>query len=148
MVDQILADYTQFSFNASDQFMWSPMTATIHFDRNNLDHVSGVWSLMHELGHALLSHQGYEHDIDLIKLERAAWDKAVELSQHYQIEINEDHVENCMDSYRDWLKSRSTCPDCDNVSLQTETATYRCFNCGCSWQVSASPICQVQRRKV
>ena len=148
MIDQILADHNQFTFRASDHFRWSPLTGTIHFDQHNLDHISGVWSLLHELGHALLGHKGYDTDIDLLKLERAAWDKAVELSRGYGFSVEEDHIEDCMDTYRDWLKVRSTCPDCDNVSLQTEPTIYRCFNCGCSWQVSDSPICQVQRRKV
>jgi hypothetical protein len=146
MLQQIIQHHNQFTFICSDTFMWSPSTTSVHYDSEQVAEDIGLWSLLHELGHALLSHNGYQTDLELIKLERAAWQKATELAEQYEIAISEEHIEDCMDTYREWLKARSTCPRCSNVSLQSTTNTYQCFNCQATWQVSRSPLCRVQRR--
>jgi predicted RNA-binding Zn-ribbon protein involved in translation (DUF1610 family) len=50
--------------------------------------------------------------------------------------LNPDHIQDCLDTYRDWLHRRSRCPTCGMHVLQDKSNSYKCFNCGTSWQVS------------
>jgi hypothetical protein len=85
--------------------------------------------------------------LELLKLERSAWDKALKLSRRYHVVIDEDHIEDCLDTYRDWLKARATCPACRTVSVQDDQGVYGCYNCSERWRVPASPTCRVLRIK-
>lgn len=132
--------YTSLKFNESDRFYWSPKTNEIFYDRHAKGNTA-IWSLLHETGHALLKHQNYSHDYDLILIEVEAWEKAKKVAQNFGIEIDPDHIEDCLDTYRDWLDKRCTCPTCGNKSLQdtsqgTSTGKYRCFNCSTVWSVN------------
>jgi hypothetical protein len=143
MLKQIIADHQQFSFVSGQAFRWSPSEQTIYYPQN--DQVS--WSLLHELGHALLSHQTYASDLELLKIELSAWDKAKQIGADYGVIIDQDHIEDCLDTYRDWLKQRATCPDCQTVTTQTSDNTYLCFSCNASWTVPSSPLCRTIRIK-
>ena len=138
-------DYPDFIFKQGPRFQWSPQHQTIWFTRDST--TEALWSLLHEVGHALLDHREYSRDIELIGLEVAAWQKAKELAAAYNIQIDQDHIEDCLDGYRSWIHSRSTCPECHTVTTQASRQTYQCFNCGTRWSVSQSPLCRVQRRK-
>jgi hypothetical protein len=104
-----------------------------------------AWSLLHEVGHALLDHQSYDSDLELVEMESLAWQKAKEVGVAYGHTIDEDHIQDCIDTYRDWLHQRSACPNCDNRSLQQDARHYKCFNCGQTWAVSASRFCRPYR---
>ena len=94
---------------------------------------------MHETGHALLGHANYQADYELIQLEVAAWQEAKQIAKPLKIEIDEDHIQDCLDTYRDWLYKRSICPNCATKSLQQgDFVHYRCFNCHTTWRVSNS----------
>jgi hypothetical protein len=134
-------------FEAGSVFYWSPAQQKVTYMTNAEDAEVATWSLLHEVGHALLEHQTYESDFQLLKLEVAAWEKAKDLAQQYDKTINPDHIQDCLDTYRDWLYQRSTCPTCTNCSLQTDSRTYQCFNCGTTWHVSQSKMCRPYRRK-
>lgn len=142
---QLHKDYPQLKFVVSDQFCWSPSKGEIMYDRDALSAVTAQWSLLHEVGHALLGHVTYKSDLELIELESAAWHKAQSLGKKYGQEISEDHIQDCMDTYRDWLHQRSACPTCDNRSLQQDSRHYKCFNCGQTWSVSSSRFCRPYR---
>lgn len=146
MYKQIIKDHHQFSFVRSDDFKWSPSTNTIHYQPVGTDQ-RVLWTLLHELGHALLGHTRYATDIELVKIERQAWDKALEVAAMYEIDIDPNHIEDCLDSYRDWSVKRATCPACATVSVQNQAAIYSCFNCLATWSVPSSPICRVMRIK-
>ncbi len=148
MIKKLADLYPQFNFEPSEDFLWSPETKTIHYDPSRMGVEQGVWSLLHETGHALHGHVTYDFDIDLLKIELEAWEKAKEIAPRFDIVIDQDYIEDNLDSYRDWLKRRSTCPDCSYVNLQTSSNIYNCFNCDCNWKVPASQVCMVQRRKV
>lgn len=143
MVKQLIADHQQFSFVPSQAFRWSPAEQTIYYQPQT----DISWSLLHELGHALLGHQDYQSDIELLKIELAAWEKAKLIGADYGVSINQDHVEDCLDTYRDWLKKRATCPECRTVTTQSSPTSYTCFNCAASWGVPKSPLCRVTRIK-
>jgi hypothetical protein len=132
-------------FSAGRQFCWSPETSEIIYKPNARGQKS-TWSLLHETGHALLDHQGYKGDFELLKLEIDAWQSARRLGRDLAINIVEDHIEDCLDTYRDWLYKRSICPTCNTKCLQQgDFVHYRCFNCHTSWRVTASRFCRAYR---
>lgn len=143
LIKQLREDFPGYTFESSDSFWWSAARKTIHFDPS-ADH-STVYSL-HELSHALLDHHGYEYDIDLVKLERDAWDYAKRiLSSEYDITIDDTIVQDNLDTYRDWLHARSQCPSCEATGLQTKQRSYRCLACGHQWRVNEARICALRR---
>lgn len=85
--------------------------------------------LLHEAGHALLKHRDFATDLDRVKMECAAWQKAQELCNIYNIEYDEDFAEAELDSYRDWLHQRSTCKTCGLTCYQTPDGKYHCPMC-------------------
>ncbi|HSX44508.1 MAG TPA: hypothetical protein VLF39_00135 [Candidatus Saccharimonadales bacterium] len=132
-------------FIVGDNFLWSPANRTITYNKQSSGDKLATWSLLHETGHATLGHQNYESDIDLLLMEVAAWEKAKELAQNLNLKIDEDHIQDCLDTYRDWLHQRSTCPRCGLVSLQTSSFSYQCPNCSCTWKVTSSRFCRPYR---
>lgn len=147
LLDRIRADYPDLSFVEDACFSWHAKENRVSFkqSRGRADH--SAWALLHELGHALLGHASYRYDIELIRLETVAWDKARELAQTYGLTIAGDYIQDCLDTYRDWLHLRATCPTCFARSLQAAPRRYRCFNCQTEWQVSRSRLCRPYRLK-
>ncbi len=135
-------------FSPARVFMWSPKQQTVFYKRSASDTASARWSLLHEVGHAILQHQDFKTDFELLLIEAAAWEKAKQLAQEVHIEIGEDHIQDCLDTYRDWLFERSSCPNCSNCSLQEDSRTYSCFNCHTIWHVSASRLCRPYRKQL
>ena len=147
LLAKIKSKYPKLTFTPSDSFYWSPVTKEIFYDQDSNDMIS-KWSLLHEVGHALLGHSEYKADIMLIKLEIEAWQKALEVAGQFQITIDKNHIEDCLDTYRDWLYRRSICPKCSNKSFQqSDFRHYRCFNCHMRWQVSSSRFHRTYRKK-
>ncbi len=139
-------DFPELVFSPGEVFCWSPKNKTIMYRQKAVDQ-SANWALLHEVGHALLEHKNYKSDLELISLESQAWAKAKELGQNYGSKIDPEHIEDCMDSYRDWLHQRSACPTCSTRSLQQDARHYGCHNCGQIWTVTASRFCRPYRRK-
>lgn len=133
------------TFHAGDSFHWSPANQTINYLSKDTDVNS--WALLHEAAHALLGHNNYSSDYELLHLEVAAWDEAKSLANEYKITIDENHIQDCLDTYRDWLHQRSTCPSCGSVSFQNSTNEYRCHNCYTIWRVTNSRFCRPYRRR-
>ncbi len=135
-------------FEPGEAFSWSPAHATVTYRAARADGENEAWSLLHEAAHALLGHAGYKHDVELLLLEAAAWEKAREVAKEFDLTIDEDHVQDALDTYRDWLHQRSTCPRCASASLQISPRDYRCHNCLATWHVSASRFCRPYRLSV
>lgn len=146
LVKRLPKDFPGLVFKAGDEFCWSPKNQTIVYDAGLDDPTVGAWSLLHELAHAVLDHNRYGSDFELLHLEATAWHKAAELARKYGHEISGDHIQDCLDTYRDWLHQRSTCPLCGTTSLQETARKYRCHNCGTGWTVTASRFCRPYRR--
>jgi predicted RNA-binding Zn-ribbon protein involved in translation (DUF1610 family) len=143
---QIAQDYPQFKFQPGTQEHWSPRTNTITYNDSEpaqeLRH-----GLLHELAHALLDHNNYRSDFELLKMEVEAWALAASMAKKYRIRLDDEHIQDCLDTYRDWLHRRSQCPTCGMHVLQTDANTYKCFNCGASWRVSARRFARPYRLK-
>ena len=134
-------------FVADKSFYWSPENQTIAYAPEALKSTDGSWSLLHEAAHSLLDHRTFQTDFELLLLEVAAWKKAKELGASHGVEISDEHIQDCLDTYRDWLHRRSTCPTCGSVSLQRSSREYACHNCPSVWTVTSERFCRPYRLK-
>ncbi len=143
LVDELAKLAPDITFQPGSSFFWSPKKRYITYDPEPTEH--NTWALLHETAHATLDHSTYNSDFELLHLEVAAWEEAKILARRFSITIDENHVQDCLDTYRDWLHQRSTCPTCSSVSFQNAPNEYRCHNCHTSWQVSTSRFCRPYR---
>lgn len=133
--------YPEFHFLEDKDFRWSPQEKTV-FYRSDGD----FSELLHELAHALLDHTTYAKDIQLLEIERDAWEYAAEkLAPLYGLAIEDDYIQGALDTYRDWLHARSCCPACDATGVQTKASHYRCVICGNRWRVNDARSCMLRR---
>ncbi len=147
VLDQLILAYPDLNFRSAKEFYWSPKNQTVYYQSDALQTDSGVWALMHEVSHGLKNHQTYTSDFELLLFEVQAWEKAKEESKHFGVDIDAEHIENCLDTYRDWLYARSTCINCHVNSFQISPQVYMCINCGGNWRVSTSRFCRPYRKK-
>lgn len=135
-------DYPMFRFIPSDKARWSPIEQKIYYTNDSIQ-------TLHELGHAVLGHSEYRQDIELLQIERAAWNKAKELALTYGINIDDDTIERALDTYRDWLHQRSKCPNCGQTGLQNiDTLDYRCPNCQYTWRAIGGKSTRLKRLSI
>lgn len=145
LVDKLSADYPQFHFTEDTTSRWSHDSATVFY---NPSEPNADWTLLHELAHACLNHTGYIRDIALLQMERDAWEYAkATLAPRYEIDIDEDFIEDHLDTYRDWLHAKSTCPTCTLTGMEIAKHHYRCLGCGQAWRTNAGTQARVQRYK-
>lgn len=144
LVTALQSSYPDITFNEGTIFRWTPSTRSITYTDRGKEH--NTWSLLHELGHAILNHQAYSSDIELLQKEVAAWRQAIALAANFDITIDTEHIENCLDSYRDWIHKRSTCPECSLQGIQRSSEQYFCLNCRHTWKVTSARFCRPYRR--
>lgn len=118
-------DFPEFKFRKAEKSRWNAADRVIYYTDDTRE-------LMHELGHAVLGHKFIGSDVGLLRQERAAWTKAHELALVYGVKLDEEYVEESMDTYRKWLHKRSLCAVCKYSALE-DSGTYRCFMCGNMW---------------
>ncbi len=135
-IDQLSLDYPAFKFKPGTQEHWSPKTNTITYNPEEPINLLR-YGFLHELAHAQLGHIDYEGDFELLKLEAGAWELAAKIGKKYNVVISQDHIQNCLDTYRDWLHQRSACPTCGMRVLQKDSSHYHCFNCQTQWKVTS-----------
>lgn len=142
LVAKLQRDYPAFTFHPASEFQWSPTTQTILYNPTSSD----TPSLLHELSHAVLNHTTYARDITLLQLEREAWQYAIStLAPFYTVIIPKEEAERALDTYRDWLHQRSTCPSCSANGVQTKPRQYRCVVCHTGWRVNEARSCALRR---
>jgi len=145
LVNTLQRDFPQFIFTAANDFRWSTVEQRIFYTSN----LNNDPYLLHELAHGLLNHSHYKRDIQLLEMERDAWNYATStLSKRYSIQIEEEVVQDSLDSYRDWLHARSTCPYCTAVGIQTHIKQYSCLACNRKWLVNDARACALRRYKI
>lgn len=145
LINRLRVDFPKLTFVVGDAPQWSSSLATVSY--RDTDDDSGAWGVLHELGHAQLGHSCYNSDVGLLKQEVSAWERAYELATIYGIIIDDDYIERCLDSYRDWLHHRSECPKCGTHGLESSPNTYTCLNCKASWKVGSDRFCRTYRAK-
>jgi hypothetical protein len=141
-VSKIIADFPEYKFVKRRKSLWLSEKNTVFYNDDEAE-------LLHEIAHALLGHECFTTDVDLVKKERAAWTKAAELAKMYGVKIDSEKVEKDIDSYRDWLHFKSTCPVCAQNGIQNaETLNYHCFACNTNWKVNHDQHRRVYRTKI
>ncbi len=146
-IKDLRRDYPQFSFKPGLHENWSPSSNTITFiPKQRFEQLS--YGVLHELAHALLGHSTYHNDFELLKLETEAWQLAAKIGRRYKLRIDQNHIQNCLDTYRDWLHRRSTCPTCGMHVLQKDSHSYMCFNCLSVWRVTSGRLVRPYRRSM
>ncbi len=127
-----------------EMFGWDHTACAITYNKS----IPGAESyLLHEFGHALKNHSGYKSDVGLVKIERDAWEEARIIGKELGISISDDLIESSLDTYRDWLHSRSLCPTCDATGIQSAELKYACASCGATWRVNEARTCGLKRYK-
>lgn len=140
IIPKLAVDYPEFTFTPSDDNRWQSHTKTIFYTSDD------PAVILHELAHAILGHDAYSRDLDLIAIERDAWSYAKNhLAPRYDITITEEAIDVSLDSYRDWLHARSTCPSCSATGIQTGVDIYKCLACRASWRVNEARLCALRR---
>lgn len=129
-------------FTTGTSFAWNHQTQTISYNTGD-SHADAY--LLHEFGHALLGHRDYTRDIDLLKMERDAWERAASLGLELDNAIDTEIIEEALDSYRNWLHDRSLCPSCSHTGIQTERHQYQCVACSNTWRVNEARTCALRR---
>lgn len=129
-------------------FSWHPKTNTVYYPAEPLDDAAFMTGIIHEIAHSELGHKDFKHDIELLKMERDAWILAGKLIAEFGGNLDRDHIEDCLDSYRDWLYSRSKCPQCNLVGIQSAAHAYSCIHCSLTWKVPTSRLCTVKRKVI
>jgi hypothetical protein len=148
LLKKLKSAHPKFSFHEGADFRWDFAAQTITYP-SPPDDMAWQAHLLHELAHAELGHQKYDRDIELIAKERDAWShtRAV-LSPLYGVGIELETIESAMDSYRDWLHARSTCPHCQATGLEIKKSTYQCPACRHQWRVNEARICHLRRYEI
>ena len=141
---QLLGDFPSITFESGDEFMWAPHKNTVFYGQ--LSNTESLLSLLHETSHGILGHTHYKSDIELVGLELEAWEQTRKLAKKYQVDADNQHIEDCMDTYRNWLHRRSLCPHCDLSGIQIDNSTYSCTFCHLEWSVSSARFCRPYRR--
>lgn len=132
--------FTDYTFRAGALFQWSPINKEIGFN-DKLPHATAL--LLHEVGHATLGHKDYVRDVELLRKEAEAWNFARQYATNLNIQLDTEVIEDCLDTYRQWLYNRSLCSKCNHTGLQQNQNTYNCLNCRYSWRVTDALNCNV-----
>lgn len=141
LASRLAQDYPQFQFRPDTQAHWSAREHIIYYTNDDLQ-------TLHELGHALSGHDHYVQDIELLSIERQAWQVAAQVAPRYGLCVDDEVVETALDSYRDWLHARSKCPSCGQTGWQSRTdLAYQCPACGSRWTASDGKVKQLRRRR-
>lgn len=148
LLTNVKRTFPHLSFTEGDDFRWDFEAQTITYPLSPID---GQWvaQLLHEVAHAELRHQTYNRDIELIGKERDAWEYArTQIAPLFEVTIDKETVDTAMDSYRDWLHARSTCPQCTATGLETTKHLYTCPACRHHWRVNEARLCGLRRYQI
>lgn len=148
LINKLKIDFPHIKFLPGTRYAWSPSEQIIRYEDNDTDETRGSLALLHELSHAVLEHRKFSNDLELLGFEVRAWKQARVLAKKYLVNLDEEYIDGCLESYRDWLYQRSMCVECGNNSLQNSLGHYTCHICGTKWSVPRSQLCKIQRRKV
>jgi hypothetical protein len=143
LISNLNKAYPHIIFNESIVDKWSPETQTVNYNPSQ-SHAEVY--LLHELAHALLGHESYKKDIELLQIERDAWSYAKKtLAPQFQTTISDELIDTSLDTYRDWIHTKSTCPRCEASGLEIAPRQYFCICCSHRWRVNEGIASHVKR---
>lgn len=142
LIHRLKTDFPALVFLETEHFSWSPRTQTVSYTTHQSDARQQV---LHEVAHGILDHRAFHHDVELLAMETEAWNRAESLAKQYDVDLDQAMVQDYLDTYRDWLHTRSTCPACTATGYQTAASTYECAACGHRWRVNDARICGLKR---
>ena len=125
LLERLREDYPDYRFREGKKFAFRPPRTIVL----GPDEPFSELLTLHEVSHAICKHKDFRMDVERLKMENEAWEKARELAKHYGIEINEDLIQGELDTYRDWLHQKSRCPVCGLTRFQTPDSRYHCPRC-------------------
>ena len=128
-VNKIIGDFPEFNFRLNKNFSFRPPKTIFYNNHYDCTDTDFKLLVLHEVSHALLKHRDFRLDVERVKMENEAWEKARELAIKYCVRINEDLIQEKLDSYRDWLYSKSKCKKCGLTRYQTLDRKYHCPKC-------------------
>ena len=127
---RVKSDYPRLRFVSGKRFAFRPQrTVVIPRDLDRSGSGSDSLLLLHEVGHALIQQWNFDTEIERLKIEVLAWEKAKELAAIYGIRIDENLIQEELDTYRDFLHQKSRCPLCGLTRFQTPDGVFRCPKC-------------------
>lgn len=144
----IINSYNQFGFEPADYHVWLPLDKIVLYNPENLDTNLGRFGLLHEISHGLLGHRFYTFDTELLSMEQEAWQHALLLAPEHDVEPDYDHIDNCLDSYQNWLEQRANCPNCSAFGLQQARNRFTCIECNAHWKTNDRKSARVQRHRL
>lgn len=125
LIEKLKNEYPNFLFKVGKKFAFKPPRTIFYNDADDMFEPL----ILHEIAHAILNHTDYKMDVERLKMENEAWEKAKELSVKYNVQIDENLIQEKLDSYRDWLFNKSKCKKCGLTRYQTPDGKYHCPNC-------------------
>ena len=124
-LQRLKEDYPEFRFVEGAKFAFRPPKTIVLGPPEPFSELLAL----HEVSHAILKHKTFRMDVERLKMESEAWEKARELASRYNIEIDEDLIQDELDTYRDWLHTKSRCKSCGLTRYQTPDGNYHCPRC-------------------
>jgi hypothetical protein len=142
---EIIAAYPEQKFLPAGYFAYDASEDIVNYDPAGIKTNSGKLALLHEVSHALLGHFHYRFDFELFAMEMDAWNMTRELAHKHNLNINEEYINACMDSYDEWLTKRGTCPKCNEFNVQSKPNEFKCYRCLTRWRVSEDIQSSIRR---
>ena len=137
LLSQIAHDYPELTLKAGSRFTWKPPRTIIYEPIGTYSPLYFALQTLHELGHAASGHKDYQTTVERLKIESEAWSAARKLFLKYQKtgilpadwSWDEDFAESKLDTYRNWLHTKTTCKTCGLTMYQTTDGIYHCPLC-------------------
>lgn len=148
LIKGLKKDYPNLNFELGQTFSWNLKSRRITYLLPTGEQQVNTYSnkLLHELAHALLEHEAYKSDAELLKIESSAWRLAKGLTDKYEIKFSLKEQKESLSSYIQWASSRSQCPECKKNGLQMSQTEFLCPNCSHKWKVGKSRFTRTYRR--
>lgn len=124
LIDCLEQDYPELRFREGKKFLFRPPKTIVLGSEKPFDLL-----LLHEVGHYLCGHVSFNTEPERLRCECEAWEKARELCDRYNVEYDEEIVQQELDSYRNWLDKKSRCPSCGLTRFQTPDGAFHCPRC-------------------
>lgn len=143
IVEKLRVMFPNVNFVESNESSWSYKHKRIYYNKNS---ATAQDDLLHEIGHMKADHHDYSSDTQLLKYESDAWKIAETVAKELDLTIDKKYIEQCMDSYRTWIYSRSLCPVCHQVAIEGIGRTYKCINCSKKWKVGDNQKSRIYKK--